>query len=116
MYNRYMSINENEMKTDLRSDRGNSKVAIRLAETFRVLGDTSKLRICMLLQDSELPVCKIAGQLGLSESAVSHSLRILRGLRLVRNRRQGRNIFYSLDDDHVRRLIAIGCEHVEEET
>lgn len=113
-----MSINENEMKTDSRSDgvRENSPVANRLSETFRVLGDTTKLRICMLLQDSELPVCKIAGRLGLSESAVSHSLRILRNLRLVRYRRQGRNIFYSLDDDHVRRLIEIGREHVEEET
>jgi ArsR family transcriptional regulator len=100
----------------LNSDQDHEFIAVdRLAETFRVLGDSSKLRICMLLTADELPVCEIAQKLDLSESAVSHSLRILRSLRLVRYRRQGRKIFYALDDEHVRELIEIGREHVEEE-
>ena len=85
-----------------------------LAETFKVLGDTTRVRILDALSRSELCVCDIARLLGLSESAVSHQLRVLRGMRLVRPRRDGRMIFYTLDDQHIVRLFDQGLEHVEE--
>jgi len=87
----------------------------KLSETFRVLGDPTKLRICMLLAESELPVSNIAETLGLSDSATSHSLRILRNLRLVKYRREGKMIYYSLDDEHVEDMIRVGYDHVMEE-
>lgn len=85
-----------------------------LAETFRTLGDTTRVRILDALSRSELCVCDIASLLGLTQSAVSHQLRILRSLRLVRTRRSGRMVFYALDDQHVVRLFAQGLEHVQE--
>ncbi|MGE5243933.1 MAG: ArsR/SmtB family transcription factor [Betaproteobacteria bacterium] len=85
-----------------------------LAETFRLLGDTTRVRILDALARSELCVCDLARLLGLSESAVSHQLRLLRGMRLVRPRRDGRMVFYTLDDQHIVRLVAQGLEHVEE--
>ena len=85
-----------------------------LADTFKVLGDTTRVRILDALSRSELCVCDIARLLGLSESAVSHQLRLLRGMRLVRSRRAGRMVFYALDDHHIVRLFAEGLEHVEE--
>ncbi len=85
-----------------------------LAETFKVLGDTTRVRILDALSRSELCVCDIARLLGLSESAVSHQLRLLRGMRLVRPRRDGRMVFYTLDDQHIVRLFEQGLEHVEE--
>lgn len=85
-----------------------------LAETFRALGDGTRVRILDALSRAELCVGDLAGVLGLSESAVSHQLRLLRGLRLVRPRRAGRLVFYALDDQHVVRLFAQGLEHVEE--
>ena len=85
-----------------------------LAETFKVLGDMTRIRILDAISRSELCVCDIARLLGLSESAVSHQLRLLRGMRLVRPRRAGRMVFYSLDDQHIVRLFEQGLEHVEE--
>jgi ArsR family transcriptional regulator len=85
-----------------------------LAETFRVLGDTTRVRILDAISRSELCVGEIAALLGLTESAVSHQLRLLRNMRLVRPRRDGRMIFYSLDDQHIVRLFEQGLEHVQE--
>ncbi len=85
-----------------------------LAETFRLLGDTTRVRILDALSRSELCVGEIAALLGLSESAVSHQLRLLRNLRLVRPRREGRMIYYTLDDHHIVRLFEQGLEHVQE--
>jgi DNA-binding transcriptional ArsR family regulator len=85
-----------------------------LAETFRLLGDMTRVRILDALSCSELCVCDIARLLGLSESAVSHQLRLLRGLRLVRPRRAGRQVFYALDDEHIVKLFREGLRHVEE--
>jgi ArsR family transcriptional regulator len=87
-----------------------------LAETFKVLGDTTRVRILDALSRSELCVQDVAGVLGLTQSAVSHQLRLLRSMRLVRTRRDGRQIFYALDDDHIVKLFAQGLEHVEEKT
>jgi ArsR family transcriptional regulator len=98
------------LKRRLLADRS----VVALAETFKVLGDTTRVRMLDALSRSELCVCDLAGLLGLSESAVSHQLRLLRGMRLVRPRRQGRMIFYTLDDAHIVRLFEQGLEHVEE--
>jgi DNA-binding transcriptional ArsR family regulator len=87
---------------------------VALAETFKVLGDATRVRILDALSRSELCVCDIARLLGLSESAVSHQLRLLRGMRLVRPRRAGQMIFYALDDQHIVRLFEQGLEHVLE--
>src|SRR5262245_9689388 len=88
--------------------------ATALAETFKVLGDVTRVRILDAISRSELCVNDIAAVVGLSESAVSHQLRLLRGMRLVRQRRAGRMIFYALDDHHIVRLFEQGLEHVEE--
>jgi len=85
-----------------------------LAETFRALGDPTRVRVLDALSRAELCVCDLATLLGLTESATSHQLRLLRSLRLVRTRRAGRMVFYALDDDHITRLFAQGLEHVEE--
>ena len=94
---------------------GESSV-VALAETFKVLGDTTRVRILDAVARTELCVCDIARLLGLSESAVSHQLRLLRGMRLVRPRRAGRMIYYMLDDQHIVGLFEQGLEHVEERT
>ncbi len=86
--------------------------AVRLAETFKALSDPTRVRIVSLLADDELCVCDLAAALNMSQSAVSHQLRTLRDLRLVRWRREGRQIFYTLDDDHVADLFRRGLEHV----
>ena len=85
-----------------------------LAELFKVFGDSTRIKILYALFESELCVGDIAQILGLSQSAVSHQLRILKDSKLVKFRRDGKIIFYSLDDDHVRNIISMGMEHVEE--
>src|SRR5215203_323870 len=85
-----------------------------LAETFRALGDPTRVRILDVLSHGELCVCDLAAVLSLSQSAVSHQLRLLRGLRLVRARRAGRIVFYSLDDQHIMSLFRQTLQHVEE--
>jgi ArsR family transcriptional regulator len=85
-----------------------------LAETFRVLGDPTRVRILDALADGELCVCDIAALVGMSESAISHQLRLLRTMRLVRPRRAGRQVFYSVDDHHILELMRLAGTHVEE--
>jgi ArsR family transcriptional regulator, lead/cadmium/zinc/bismuth-responsive transcriptional repressor len=87
---------------------------IDLAETFRMLGDTTRVRILDALARTEVPVCDLANVLGLTQSAVSHQLRLLRSMRLVKSRRDGRHIYYTLDDDHILDLFEQGLEHVQE--
>ena len=87
---------------------------IGLADTFRALGDPTRVRILDALSHGELCVCDLAAVLSLSQSAVSHQLRLLRGLRLVRARREGRMIFYALDDLHVVDLLRQGLKHAGE--
>jgi DNA-binding transcriptional ArsR family regulator len=85
-----------------------------LADTFRALGDPTRVRILDVLAHGELCVCDLAAVLSLSQSAVSHQLRLLRSLRLVRARRDGRMVFYALDDRHVVDLLQQGMKHVGE--
>ena len=88
--------------------------AFALAETFRALGDLTRVRMLDALARSELCVQDLAARLHLTESAVSHQLRLLRNMRLVRTRREGRLVFYALDDQHIVGLFEQGLEHVEE--
>lgn len=85
-----------------------------LAELFKVFGDTTRIRILFALSVAEVCVCDLAEALKMTQSAVSHQLKILKQSKLVRARREGKSIFYSLDDDHVRTIIALGQEHIEE--
>ena len=89
--------------------------AQRMAEFFRLLGDSNRLRILSLLAQQELCVCDLASMLDMSESAVSHQLRALRSLRLVSYRKQGRRVYYKLLDHHVLELYKSVAEHLEEE-
>jgi DNA-binding transcriptional ArsR family regulator len=86
----------------------------RLSLTYRVLGDANRLKIVMALRNAEMCVCDLAAFIGLSESAVSHQLRRLKDLALVKKRRAGQIIYYSLDDEHVAKLLNLGLEHVRE--
>ena len=85
-----------------------------LAETFKVLGDPTRVRILDALSRAEVPVCDLATLLGLTQSAVSHQLRLLRSMRLVKSRRVGRHIYYVADDHHIVGLFEQGLEHVQE--
>ncbi len=86
----------------------------RMALTYKMLGDPTRLKILMALRDNEMCVCDLAAFTCLSESAVSHQLRRLKDLYLVKKRRDGQIIYYSLDDSHVTDLLEIGLEHVRE--
>ena len=98
----------------LQDDLPGDEILYDLAELFRVFGDTTRIKILYALFESELCVNDIAQVVGLSQSAVSHQLRLLKASKLVKFRREGKAIYYSLDDDHVRTMIALGMEHVEE--
>ena len=86
-----------------------------LAELFKIFGDSTRIRILFVLFEAEVCVCDLAHALNMTQSAISHQLRILKQNKLVKNRREGQSIFYSLADDHVRTIIAQGLEHIEEE-
>jgi DNA-binding transcriptional ArsR family regulator len=86
----------------------------RLSLTYRVLGDPNRLKIVMVLRNVEMCVCDLAAFTGLSESAVSHQLRRLKDLALVKSRRDGQIIYYALDDEHVTELLDVGLDHVRE--
>lgn len=90
------------------------KMFVLLAETFQALGDTSRVQIVWALSHGELCVGDIAELVEMSQPAVSHHLRTLRNLKLVRVRKEGRTAFYSLDDEHIERLLKEGIEHVED--
>jgi ArsR family transcriptional regulator, lead/cadmium/zinc/bismuth-responsive transcriptional repressor len=98
------------------SVRTDNAVVQALADMFRILGDPTRVRIVDALGDGELCVHEIADQVGISESAVSHQLRLMRAQRIVRGRREGRCVYYTLDDQHVLSLFQQGLRHVTEES
>lgn len=98
----------------VRSAMPDDPTVAALGEIFKALGDPTRLRLLTALGQAELCVCDLATLVGISESAASHQLRLLRALRLVRARRDGRMVHYRLDDDHIVRLLAQGLEHVGE--
>lgn len=85
-----------------------------IAELFKVFGDSTRIRILFVLFEAEVCVCDLAKVLNMTQSAISHQLRILKANKLVNSRREGKSVFYSLADGHVRTIIAQGREHIEE--
>ena len=87
-----------------------------LSDLFKLFGDTTRIKILFSLFESEMCVCAIAELLGMTQSAISHQLRILKDANLVGNRREGKTVYYYLSDDHVRAIVAQGFEHLIEES
>lgn len=110
-----VKFSDKKLVTKLRKSMKDDSTLHELAETYKVLSDPTRLKLCMLLAEAELCVCDLAALLNISDSAVSHQLRLLRSLRLVKYRRAGKMAFYTLDDAHVGSLIRQGLEHVEEQ-
>ena len=92
----------------------NEEILFDVAELFKIFGDSTRIRILSSLTQAELCVCDICSVLNMNKSAVSHQLRILRQSKLVKNRRSGKEVYYSLVDDHVLQIINIAIEHVKE--
>ena len=106
-------IDERKVKRVRRAMKSDEAVGA-LAETFKILGDPTRIRIAFALAREELCVCDLANLLGVSQSAVSHSLRALRQMKLVRFRKEGKIAYYTLDDEHIAHLLDEGFRHVEE--
>jgi DNA-binding transcriptional ArsR family regulator len=106
-------VHADRVKTALREASSEDELQ-QLATIYRVLGDPSRLKIVMALRREEMCVCDLAALTGISESAVSHQMRRLRDLSLVKTRREGQLVYYALDDKHVVLLLDIGLRHVRE--
>lgn len=109
----FLCVHEHTVEQVL-SEMPDDEMLYDLAELFKVFGDSTRVKILYALFEAELCVCDIAQLLGLTQSAVSHQLRVLKSSRLVKPRKDGKTVFYSLSDDHVRKIIAQGTEHIEE--
>ena len=110
----YLCVHEDKV-AQVRASLPDEDTLLDLAELFKVFGDGTRIRILYVLFESEVCVCDLAKLLGMTQSAVSHQLRILKQAHLVKSRRDGKTIFYSLADDHVRTLLQQGTEHISEE-
>lgn len=106
-------VDETKVKS-VRQAMKSAATVFALAETFKILGDPTRVKIAFALSKEELCVCDIANLLGVSQSAVSHSLRTLRQMRLVKFRKAGKIAYYTLDDQHIVNLLEEGFRHVEE--
>lgn len=109
----FLAAREDVVKKVL-EQQPDDEILYDLAELFKVFGDSTRIKILYSLFETELCVYDIARLLNLSQSSVSHQLRILKTSKLVKFRREGKSVFYSLDDEHVREIISMGMEHVEE--
>lgn len=106
-------VDEQKVESVRKAMKSAEKVSL-LAETFKILGDSTRIKIAFALSKEELCVCDIANLLGVSQSAVSHSLRTLRQMKLVKFRKEGKIAYYTLDDEHIASLLEEGFRHVEE--
>ncbi len=106
--------NHEEILIKVRQDLPTDELICDLADLFKVFGDTTRMKILYSLFESEMCVCAIAELLGMTQSAISHQLKVLKNANLVANRREGKTIFYFLADDHVRTIVAQGFEHLIE--
>jgi DNA-binding transcriptional ArsR family regulator len=98
----------------VRSNMPDEENLLDLADLFKVFGDSTRVKIICALFESELCVCDIAALLGMTKSAISHQLRVLKQAKLIRNRRDGKVVYYSLDDEHVKNIFDQGLSHVSE--
>lgn len=103
-----------EKLQEIMEQQPDDEILYDLAELFKIFGDSTRIKILYALSENELCVNDIAQVLNMTQSSVSHQLRILKDSKLVRFRREGKSIFYALDDEHVRNIINMGMEHVEE--
>ncbi len=103
-----------EAVSEVRDKLPDEDMLDQLEELFKTFGDSTRIKILYVLHESELCVCDIAAVLGMTQSAISHQLRVLRQMRLVKSKRNGKSICYSLADDHVKTIISMGIEHIEE--
>ena len=85
-----------------------------LADFYKVFGDATRIKILCVLLRSEMCVCDLAEMLGMTQSAISHQLRVLKQMKLVKNRREGKTVYYSLEDGHIQNIISQGMEHIME--
>ncbi len=92
----------------------NDDVIIDVSELFKIFGDSTRIKIINALIDEELSVGEITNRVGISQSAVSHQLRILKSSKLVKFRKDGNTIYYALDDEHIKKIFELGCEHINE--
>lgn len=99
----------------VRENMPEEDMLVDLAELFKVLGDQTRIKIIFfILFKEEMCVCDIAESVGMTQSAISHQLRVLKQARLVKFRKEGKTVFYSLDDDHIRKIFDCGLHHIEE--
>ena len=110
----YLHVHEETVER-VQRELADEEQLLRLAELFKVFGDGTRVRILSVLLTAEVCVCDIARLLGMTQSAVSHQLRILKQAHLIRARREGKTVFYALADDHVATLLRQGMEHVCED-
>ena len=109
----YMHVHE-AIVNQVNQNMPDEEVLYDLAELFKIFGDSTRIKILYVLLEAEMCVCDIAQLLNMNQSAISHQLRVLRQARLVRARREGRSVFYALDDDHVAHMFEQGLLHVSE--
>ena len=109
----YMHLHE-EVLRRVEAEMPEEEALFDLAELFKVFGDSTRIRILYLLFEAEMCVCDIAQLLGMTQSAISHQLQVLKKSKLVKYRRDGKTVFYSLADGHVRTIIGQGMEHISE--
>ncbi len=110
----YLCVHENVVEK-VQQEMPDENRLMRLADLFKVFGDGTRIRILYVLYEAEVCVCDLAKLLGMTQSAVSHQLRILKQADLIRSRRDGKTVFYSLADGHVASILSVGMEHVCEE-
>lgn len=109
----YMHVHE-DIVAQVKQSMPDEEVLYDLAELFKIFGDSTRIKILYVLSESEMCVCDIAQLLGMTQSAISHQLRSLKQSKLIKARREGKTVFYSLADGHVRTILAQGVEHVGE--
>ena len=109
----YMHAHD-ELIEKVKNDMPDEIMLYDLAELYKVFADSTRIKILYCLFESEMCVCDIAQLLGMTTSAISHQLRVLKQSKLVKFRRDGKTVFYSLSDDHVRTIIGMGMEHISE--
>lgn len=108
-----VDIHEN-IVTKVKNDMPKEEMLYDMAELFKVFGDTTRIKILYALFANEMCVCDIASLLNMTHSAISHQLRVLKQARLVKFRKEGKVVFYSLDDEHVSQIFDCGLHHIEE--
>lgn len=108
------SCNETEDRMTLSPNLPEEEVLYDLADLFKIFGDSTRIKILYVLSNDEMCVSSLAAELGMTQSAISHQLRVLKQSGLVKYRREGKTVFYALSDDHVKTILNQGLEHIEE--